>query len=140
MTMLALNNWAQIILYVIKHSYHHIAPDKMIIEMIINPFMPNGLFYRHSSDRSISSIRDVWLLFIEIPVLNANSVDPDQMPHCAASDLGLHCLPMSLLWDVRLKGVKNMFYFCTKIFLVGILWYCLTKAIPVSTHRIHFGA
>ena len=23
----------------------------------------------------------------------ANSVDPDQMPHVAASDLGLHCLP-----------------------------------------------
>ena len=32
--------------------------------------------------------------FIEIPVLNANSVDPDQIPHSAASDLGLHCLPI----------------------------------------------
>ena len=28
------------------------------------------------------------------------------MPHSAASDLGLHCLPMSLLWDARLKWVK----------------------------------
>ena len=27
----------------------------------------------------------------------ANNVDPDQMPHYVASDLGLHCLPMSLL-------------------------------------------
>ena len=27
----------------------------------------------------------------------ANSVDPDQTPQNAASDLGLHCLPMSLL-------------------------------------------
>ena len=27
----------------------------------------------------------------------ANSVDPDQMPHSAVSDMGLHCLPMSLL-------------------------------------------
>ena len=35
--------------------------------------------------------------FIEIPVFNANCVDPDQMPHSAASDLDLHCLPMSLL-------------------------------------------
>ena len=26
----------------------------------------------------------------------ANSVDPDQTPHLAASDLGLHRLPMSL--------------------------------------------
>ena len=36
-----------------------------------------------------------------------NSVDPDQMPHSVASDLGLHCLPMSLLWDTRLKWVKT---------------------------------
>ena len=28
--------------------------------------------------------------FVEISELNANSVDPDQMPHSAASDLGLH--------------------------------------------------
>ena len=33
---------------------------------------------------------------IENRVLNANSVNPDQPPHFAASDLGLHCLPMSL--------------------------------------------
>ena len=26
-----------------------------------------------------------------------NSGDPDQMPHSAASDLGLHCLPSTLL-------------------------------------------
>ena len=29
--------------------------------------------------------------FIESPVFNANSVDPDQTPHSAASDMGLHC-------------------------------------------------
>ena len=44
--------------------------------------------------------------FIEIPVFNANSADPDQMSHSAASDLGLHCLPMSLLWDARHKGLN----------------------------------
>ena len=38
---------------------------------------------------------------------NTNSVDPDQTPHSAASDLGLYCLPMSLLWDARLKWVKR---------------------------------
>ena len=32
---------------------------------------------------------------MELPVNNANSGDPDQMPHSAVSDLGLHCLPMS---------------------------------------------
>ena len=40
--------------------------------------------------------------YVEIPVLNANSLDPDQTPQIAASDLGLHCLQMSLLRDARL--------------------------------------
>ena len=70
--------------------------------------MPNGLLYLHSLDRSISNIRGAWLVLslpcvIEIPLFNANSVDPDQMPRSAESDLGLHCLPKSLLWDARLK-------------------------------------
>ena len=47
------------------------------------------------------------LCFIEIPIFNVNSVDPDQTLHSAASDLGLHCLPMSLLWDASLKSVKK---------------------------------
>ena len=29
------------------------------------------------------------------------------MSHSAASDLGLHCLPMSLLWEARPKWVKS---------------------------------
>ena len=32
-----------------------------------------------------------------MPVVNANRVDPDQTPRSAASDLGLHCLPISHL-------------------------------------------
>ena len=44
--------------------------------------------------------------FIEISALNANSADPDQMPRSVASELGLHSLPMSLLWDARRKWVK----------------------------------
>ena len=28
--------------------------------------------------------------------MSAKEVDPDQMPHDVASDLGLHCLPMTL--------------------------------------------
>ena len=62
--------------------------------------MPNGLFHLNSSDQSISNIRGIWLVFIipcfiESPVFNAKSVDPDQMPHSVASDLGLHCLLVS---------------------------------------------
>ena len=39
--------------------------------------------------------------------LYANSVDPDQMPHSAASDMGLHYLPVSKKWDARHKSVKH---------------------------------
>ena len=63
--------------------------------------MPNGFFYHNSLRWSISNRKGVWLTFIspcfiEIPVFNANSLDPDQMPHSAASDLGLHCLPINV--------------------------------------------
>ena len=36
------------------------------------------------------SLAHCLLYFIEIPVFNANSVDPDQMQHSVASGLGLH--------------------------------------------------
>ena len=36
-----------------------------------------------------------FIITIEIHVFNANSVDPNQMPHSVVSDLGLHCLPVS---------------------------------------------
>ena len=38
--------------------------------------------------------------------LFANSGDPDQMPHSAASDLGLHCLLVTLLVISKLQWVK----------------------------------
>ena len=37
--------------------------------------------------------------------LFANSEDPDQRPRSAASDLGLHCLPITLLGVSRLQWV-----------------------------------
>ena len=33
-------------------------------EMLINPFMPSGLFYLKSLDKSVSCLRGVWLVFI----------------------------------------------------------------------------
>ena len=39
--------------------------------------------------------------------LFANSGDSDQMPHSAASDLGLHCLPFTLLRVFQLQWVKK---------------------------------
>ena len=53
--------------------------------------------------------------------LFVNSEDPDQTPRSAASDLGLHCLPITLLGVSRLQWVN--------IFLIAprnhMLWYLL---------------
>ena len=73
--------------------------------------MPNEISYLRVLDWSISNRRDVWLVllvpcFKEIPVFNANSLDPDQTPRSAASDLDLDCLPMSHLWDARHKWIN----------------------------------
>ena len=38
--------------------------------------------------------------------LFANSGDPDQTPHSAASDLGLHCLPVTRLMVSNLQWLK----------------------------------
>ena len=37
----------------------------------------------------------------------ANSEDPNQTPHSAASDLGLHCLPVTLLGVSQLQWVND---------------------------------
>ena len=36
-----------------------------------------------------------------------NSEDPDQTPHSVAYDLGLHCLPITLLGVSQLQWVKK---------------------------------
>ena len=46
----------------------------------------------------------------DISVFNANSVDSDQTPRPAASDLDLYCLPMSLLWDSRYKLLRELIH------------------------------
>ena len=57
--------------------------------------MLGGLFYLNSLDRSIFSRCDDELLFLSLPCFietdacNSNSVDPDQTPRSAASDLDL---------------------------------------------------
>ena len=51
-------------------------------------------------------------MFFKIPVVNVNSVDSDQMPHSAASDLGVHCLPLTLFGASRLSWVNVLCLFC----------------------------
>ena len=38
----------------------------------------------------------------------ANGGDPDQISHSAASDLGLHCLPTTLLGVSRYNGLREI--------------------------------
>ena len=77
--------------------------------------MPNGFFYLNSLNQSISSLKGCLVSFYyyhvysKILVINANNVDPDQTPRPAASDLSLHCLPMSHLWDLGINGLRVTF-------------------------------
>ena len=76
---------------------------------MVNPFLSSGHFYLNSLFQSISKRGFSVLLlpcFIKIPIFNANNVNPDQTPQNAASDQGLHCLPMSCFWDARHKLVE----------------------------------
>ena len=69
--------------------------------------------------------------------LFANSGDPDQKPHSAASDLGLQCLPITLLGDFRLNWVTvsittavdniHFFLFFYLFFLLIIIFFFLRK-------------
>ena len=91
----------------IWHNFSH--NGLLITVLVIYPFMPNGIFYLHFSDRSISNVRVVRLRFDHVLLkflYNVNSVDPDQTPRSAASDLGLTVLPMSFLWDFCLNGLS----------------------------------
>ena len=46
--------------------------------------------------------------------LFAKSGDPDQMLHSAASDLGLHCLPSTLLGVSKLQWVNKLCFLKNK--------------------------
>ena len=54
--------------------------------------------------------------------LFANSGDPDQTPRSSASDLGQHCLPVTLLGVSRLQWVKLIYLLRTLIRLLYIHW------------------
>ena len=53
-----------------------------------------------------------------------NSGDPDQTLHYAASDLGLHCLPITLLGVSRLQWVKEYI----RGFLI-VPWKCMLSVL-----------
>ena len=57
------------------------------------------------------------------------------------SDLGLHCLPLSLLWDAWHKWVKGYFKKFSsvlhKIYVVGSITIISAKNIIMNTHKIN---
>ena len=55
-------------------------------------------------DESICNFRGVGFilsLLFYFDGKSCNSVDPDQIPHYVALDLGLHCVAMTFLWVSR---------------------------------------
>ena len=73
----------------------------------------SGLFHCYMLDKPICHFRGVrsilsLLFYFGWKILLANCVGPDQMPHYVASDLGLHCLPMTLLRDFMYAWVKKL--------------------------------
>ena len=70
---------------------------------VLNPLYNGSLFHCYMLDKSICHFR-CWVYFVTFLFLvenPVNNVDPNQMPHPVASDLGLHCLPVTLLRGSR---------------------------------------
>ena len=70
----------------------------MLLRLMLQPIC--GLFYQNSFDRSIANSRVspyylLLLFFVEISVVKVS--------HTAASDLGLHYLPITFMGVSRLK-------------------------------------
>ena len=94
-------------------AFHGICQTKS--GFTFNPLYIGKLFHCYMLDKSICHFSGVGsillLLFFLWKILLANNVDPDQMPHnvaantadpdqmphYVASDLGLQCLPMTLI-------------------------------------------
>ena len=54
--------------------------------------------------------------------LFAKSGDPDHTPCSAGSDLGLHCLPVTLLEDSRLQWVNYYHFHCNTLLYSHLLF------------------
>ena len=81
----------------------------------LSPFKPNGNSHFYQLVQSISNFRVVgwyfsFLFKFQKNLLLANSGEPDQTPQFAASDLVLHCLPMSHKKDARIIWYKHLYF------------------------------
>ena len=80
--------------------------------MSINPLHTGELFNCYLLDEFICHSRGVGsilllLFYFSWKILFVNNVDFDQTPHHVATDLGLHCLPMSLYGFSGKNGLND---------------------------------
>ena len=77
--------------------------------MQLNPLYTDGLFHCESICHfmGVGSILSVKLYF-RWKILLIKRVDPDQTPHYVASNLGPHCLPMTILRVSRLRYIYRI--------------------------------
>ena len=62
----------------------------------------------------------------------ANSGDPDPTPHSVASDLGLHCLPVTLLRSLATRPIYKYvchFFFFFYFFFFSFIFYFLIQCL-----------
>ena len=69
---------------------------------------------------------------MEVVLILANSVDPDEMQHYAAFHLGLHCLPKYLSSVQYNKKSKN-YYFPNFLYHIDLI-YVYYVVCPVGAH------
>ena len=70
--------------------------------------MPSGLAHLYQLDEFISTFRGVWSTFSFIFILFLIEITAGVS--LAASDLGLHGLPMSQKWDARHERVDSQIF------------------------------
>ena len=78
-----------------------------------NSLYTGRLFHNYMLDKSICHFRGVrsilsLLFYFWWKMLLANNADSDQMQHYVASDMGLHCLIMTLLQFLTFQALHTI--------------------------------
>ena len=84
----------------------YLLPNTVFITTYLIPYLPSGPVQSYQLHESISKFRGVWCTFLFL------------YTRTAASNLGLHCLPMSQKWDPRFIWVKDVwgyFVWCGRL-------------------------
>ena len=110
------------------------------VEMNFNPFMLCGLF--NQLFRPVYfQLQGVWsdsvttIFFIEIPVFNANSVEPDQTL-CLIWDCSLQ-ISIQQLWEMWKGMLLHIVFFLN--FCTSKLTYKYSKTLMTRTSVVHLG-